>query len=119
MGQCGTRQRNLAQSLIELTITDYSGSEHLPSHLVCWAVIIPRCSSVVRVPSSGRASELEPRWLSSNFFGSDETPRREEWSVSSFSNEVKSPMFEAGDGHKHECLDAFTIALRSYLDYEG
>ena len=48
-----------------------------------------------------------------------ETPRREEWSVSSFSNEVKSPRFEEGDGHKHGCLVAFTLALRSYLDYGG
>ena len=31
--------------------------------------------------------------------------------------EVKSPRFEAGDGHKHGYLDAFTIALGSYLDY--
>ena len=28
-------------------------------------------------------------------------------------------MFETGDGHKHGCLDAFTIALGSYLDYGG
>ena len=33
--------------------------------------------------------------------------------------EVKSPRFEAGDRHKHGCLDAFTIALGSYLDYVG
>ena len=31
--------------------------------------------------------------------------------------EVENPRFEAGDGHKHGCLDAFTIALGSYLDY--
>ena len=35
-----------------------------------------------------------------------------------FLDEVKCPRFEAGDGHKHGCLDAFTFALGSYLDYE-
>ena len=44
--------------------------------------------------------------------GQTETPRREEWSV------VKSPRFEAGDGHKHGCFDAFTFALGSFLEYE-
>ena len=49
--------------------------------------------------------------------GQTNTPRREEWSVSSFSDEVKSPRFEAGDGHKYMCLDALTFALGSYLNY--
>ena len=31
--------------------------------------------------------------------------------------EVKSPRFEAGDGHKYMCLDALTFALGSYLNY--
>ena len=34
-------------------------------------------------------------------------------------SEVKNPRFEAGDGHKYICLDAFTFALGSYLDYGG
>ena len=63
LDRCDARQRNLAQSLIELTITDYPVSGHLPSRLVCSAVIVPSCSSVARVPSSRRAPELEPAQL--------------------------------------------------------
>ena len=72
--QCDARQQNLAQSLIELTITDHSVSGHLPSHLLCSAVFVPSWSSVSRVSSSRRSLELEPRWLSYNFFGSDGDP---------------------------------------------
>ena len=63
VGRCDARQRNLAQSLIELNLTNYSMSGYLPSHLVCSAVIISCCSSVARVSSSRRGPELEPRWL--------------------------------------------------------
>ena len=45
----------------------------------------PAVLQVARVPSSRRAPELEPRWLSYNYMGQTETPRREVWSVSSFS----------------------------------
>ena len=30
----------------------------------------------------------------------------------------RAPRFEAGDGHKHGCLDALTIALGSHPEYE-
>ena len=43
VGRCDARQWNLAQFLIELTLTDYSMSRHLPSHLAFSAEIIFNC----------------------------------------------------------------------------
>eukprot|EP00450_Noctiluca_scintillans_P010478 CAMPEP_0194505174 /NCGR_PEP_ID=MMETSP0253-20130528/31193_1 /TAXON_ID=2966 /ORGANISM="Noctiluca scintillans" /LENGTH=509 /DNA_ID=CAMNT_0039347673 /DNA_START=56 /DNA_END=1585 /DNA_ORIENTATION=- len=40
VSQCDARQRHLAQFLLELTLTDYAMSRHLPSHLACSAVIL-------------------------------------------------------------------------------
>ena len=50
--------------------------------------------------------------------GQTDTPRREKWSVSSFSGRGQEPEVEAGDGHKHGCLDAFTFAMVCYLHKE-
>lgn len=40
VSQCDARQRHLAQFLLELTLTDYAMSRHLPSHLACSAMIL-------------------------------------------------------------------------------
>ena len=74
VGRCDARQQNLAQSLIELTLTNYSMSGHWPSHLACSAVVISSCSSFARVPSNRRGPELEPRWLQLSLYGSDGDP---------------------------------------------
>lgn len=55
VGRCDARQRNLAQFLIELTLTDYSMSRHLPSHLACSAVIISNC--LLQLPACPAVAE--------------------------------------------------------------
>ena len=85
VGRCDARQRYLAQSLFELTLTHYSMCGHWPSHLACSAVIISNCSSVARMPSSRQVQSLSQDGYGNVYMGQTETPRREEWSVSSFS----------------------------------
>ena len=111
------RQWNLAHSMIELTLTHYSMSGHLPSHPMCLAVIISSCSSVGRVPSSRRRPELEPRWLQSIFLGQTETPRREEWSVSSFSRYCRATsQCQHAKGHPSRTALAFRGDQRRVLE---
>ena len=85
MGRCDARQRNFAQYLFELTLTNYSLCGHWPSHLAKSAVIISSCSQSPACPAVAEVPSLSQDGYSSNYWSQTETPRREEWSVSSFS----------------------------------
>ena len=74
MGRCDARQRTLTQSLFELAITDYSVSEHLPSHLVWSAVILSNCFFSCPCAQQSPSPELEPKMLRQWIFGSDGYP---------------------------------------------
>ena len=71
------------------------------------------------MPSSRRGPELEPKWLRQWLYGSDGVPTPRGVVGFVFLQVMsRAPRFEAGDGHKHGCLDALTIALGSYPEYE-
>merc|ERR1719383_1529546 len=55
---CDEQQRNLAQYLLELTLTDYSMSRHLPSHVAAASLMLAKCVQDMR--SAWIASQKSP-----------------------------------------------------------
>ena len=72
--QGDARQRYLGHFLIELTLIDSSMSRHLPSHLMCLAVIISNCFFSCPCAQQSPSLELVPKMLRQWVFGPDGDP---------------------------------------------